>query len=188
MTHGGAWGPGRLILVVGPSGAGKDTLIGIARDAFAHDGRVVFPRRLVNRPANAFEDHDTFSEEAFLAGEAAGLYPLCWRAHGLCYALPASIVDAVRDGRVVIANVSRAVIPQARDRFASVSVVLVSAPPEVLRQRLAARGRNEDVAARLSRARAHLDWAPDLEIANVGDPVVAAAALRALISEALATG
>ena len=102
------------MLVVGPSGAGKDTLIGIARDACAQERRIVFPRRLVNREASASEDHDTFDEEAFLAGEAAGRYPLSWRAHGLCYALPPAIVDAVREGCVVVSNVSRAVIPMAR--------------------------------------------------------------------------
>ncbi|GGH16044.1 ribose 1,5-bisphosphate phosphokinase PhnN [Alsobacter metallidurans] len=182
-------GPGHLVLVVGPSGAGKDTLIGLARDAFAYDPRVVFPRRLVTRLAGAFEDHDTFTEDDFLAGEAAGLYPLAWRAHGLCYALPPSVSEAVGKGSVVVANVSRAVLAAARERFANVSVVLVNAPPDVLKHRLAARGRSENIAERLARStQATQQVSYDLEILNVGEPRVAAAVLNDLIDSALAGG
>ena len=62
----------------------------------------------------------------------------------------------------------------------------MSAPPEVLRERLAARGRNEDVAARLARGGAYrMEPAADLEIANVGDPAASAAVLKAFIGQKL---
>lgn len=60
--------PGRLDLVVGPSGAGKDMLIRLARAALACEPRYVFPRRLVTRPPSADEDNDPIDEAAFAAG------------------------------------------------------------------------------------------------------------------------
>ncbi len=53
---------GRLVVVVGPSGAGKDTLIARARVRLAGDPTIVFPLRLVTRTASAAEDHQIISE------------------------------------------------------------------------------------------------------------------------------
>ena len=145
---------GRLVLVVGPSGAGKDTLIAGAKAALAGDRRFVFPRRVVTRPAMAaLEDHESVSPEAFAAARAAGAYALDGEAHGLGYGLPASLVDDIAAGRVVVFNGSRAMVPAAQAKFPGVQVLLIEATPEVRARRLAGRGRESatEIAARLAR-------------------------------------
>ena len=58
-------GPGRLVLVVGPSGAGKDTLIAAVRQRLAADEAFLFPRRIVTRPSSAAEDNVEADEATF---------------------------------------------------------------------------------------------------------------------------
>lgn len=144
---------GHLVLVVGPSGAGKDSLMAAAHAAFAGDPAYVFARRVVTRPASCSEDNDTASEDSFTAIEAAGGFLLSWRAHGLAYGVPAHYRDDLQDGRLVVANVSRGVIEEAERLGCRVTVLLVTASPQVLAARIAARGRESaaDIAARLSR-------------------------------------
>ena len=143
-----------LILVVGPSGAGKDTLLNGARERLRDSPRYRFVRRTITRPGQIGEEaHDSAGEQAFELRRKAGEFALTWRAHGLHYGIPADIGLDLAEGRVVVANVSRAVVSEAAERY-PVSVIEVSAPADVLARRLAARGREDavDVARRLSRA------------------------------------
>lgn len=145
---------GTLFLVVGPSGAGKDSVIAGARAKLAGDPRYVFIRRYITRPEDAGgEDHLPIAPDAFEAARSAGAFALSWQAHGLSYALPASIDDVLASGRHAIANVSRSVIAEARRRHAPVRILNITASPETLRTRLEARGREsaEDIAARAGR-------------------------------------
>jgi ribose 1,5-bisphosphokinase len=176
-------GPGRLVLVVGPSGAGKDTLIDLARAALADDASVVFARRVVTRAASG-EPHDTMDAEAFDNAARAGAFALAWHAHDLRYGIPASIDAHIRSGRTVVCNVSRTIIEEARARYAEVLVVLVTAPPEVLAARLEARARGSDgdLARRLARAEGFAAPAADCVIANVDTPEAGAAILMAAIA------
>ena len=138
-----------LVLVVGPSGAGKDTLLNLTRTALAGDERFRFARRVITRPAEAGgEDHEPISVAEF----AARNFALSWEAHGLHYGIPADVADDIARGVVVVANVSRSIIAEAAARF-PVRVIEVTAPREVLAARLAARGRETamDVANRLAR-------------------------------------
>jgi ribose 1,5-bisphosphokinase len=163
-----AIGPGRLILVVGPSGAGKDTLLGLAKAACADDRGIVFPRRVITREASVSEDNEEVSAGTFAEALARDEYAMHWQAHGHCYALSRTIDDDIRAGRTVIANVSRTVISAMRRAYANVTVVSITAPPQVLAERLAMRGRGSDgkIEDRLARTVVDAAAAPDVTIVN----------------------
>jgi len=171
----GMIGPGRLVLVVGPSGAGKDTLINGTRLECADDPTVVFPRRVVTRSSSQSEDHETVSVESFDRTVAERGFALWWHAHGNRYGIPSAIDHDIRSGRTVVCNVSRTIVGLARQRYASVAVVLVTAPPQILEARLASRGRSSDgdIVQRMVRS-SEIDPSdePDFVIRNVGRPGV----------------
>lgn len=167
-TQAAAIGPGRLILVVGPSGAGKDTLLGLAKAACADDDNIVFARRVVTRAASSFEDNEQLSGYEFLAAVGRGEFAIHWEAHGHHYGLSRTVNDEIRAGRTVVANVSRTVIGQMRRMYANVVVIAITAPAEVLAQRLAMRARASDGALQDRLARnVDEDVAPDKTIVNV---------------------
>lgn len=136
------------MLVVGPSGAGKDTLLDLARTAHKDNPDIVFARRVITREPMG-EDHDTLDEEAFIAARQNGAFLLTWGAHGLHYGIPASLRHDLQSGRTVVANVSRSVIPEAETLDANVTVLNVTAATDVLARRIAARGRESVVEIEL---------------------------------------
>jgi ribose 1,5-bisphosphokinase len=155
---------GRFIAVVGPSGAGKDTVMEAvcARHPDLH--RV---RRVITRSPEAVgEDAEGVTPEAFEEMANIGAFVLEWRAHGLRYGIPVSVLDQLEAGHDVLANLSRAVLPQLSQIFARSQIVLITASSQVLAQRIAARGREtaEDQAKRLKRA--------DFALAEGLEPIV----------------
>jgi ribose 1,5-bisphosphokinase len=166
----GAIGPGRLVLVVGPSGAGKDTLLRLAQAACIDDHAIVFPRRVVTRASSADEDNIAVSPDEFARARDHGDFAVHWDAHGHSYALPLEINDDIRAGRAVVANISRTVIAALRRTYADVVVVAITAPPDVLAQRLAARARHTDgnIADRLARSVDDASANADVTILNAG--------------------
>ena len=159
-------GPGKVLLVVGPSGSGKDTLLAGAGKVLADLDSVHFPRRLITRtPDPTLEDHDALTVEQFTDLRDAGAFALHWQAHGLHYAIPANIDHHVRAGACVVFNGSRSVVSAAMERYRTVIVVEVTAPPELLAQRLASRGRESraQIAGRLNRA----NWSIPTDVVRV---------------------
>lgn len=161
---------GALILVVGPSGSGKDSLIGSAKEALKHNAQFIFPRRVITRQALASaEDHDTMTIEEFNQAEAEGAFALNWQAHGLSYGIRRDILDALAAGHRVIVNVSRGVIRAAEALGFPVIIVSILCRPELLAERIAARGRESkgDILLRLKRdAPIQYETAKYVEIRN----------------------
>lgn len=138
-----------IFAVVGPSGAGKDTLI---RGAMAARSDLRLVRRVITRPTEAGgEDFEGVLPGDFSLRRERGEFALHWEAHGLSYGIPKSQLDGPGDA---IFNGSRAALPEAARVFPRLRVILVTAPAAVLAARLAGRGREgeSDIKARLARA------------------------------------
>jgi ribose 1,5-bisphosphokinase len=178
-------GAGALVLVVGPSGAGKDTLLGAARRELGADPAFVFVRRVITRDAvAALEDHDTIDQAGFAAAKARGDFALTWDAHGLSYGVPIAIDAAIASGKVAVMNGSRRMIGEAQARYQRCLVALITADVAVRAKRLSGRGRETDaeVAARLAREGAPVPEGVEVvTIDNSGDLEDAVAALVAAL-------
>jgi ribose 1,5-bisphosphokinase len=160
---------GRLVLVVGPSGVGKDSVLDGARAALKDNPDVVFPRRVVTRaPGLGGEDYIPATESDFAAQAQRGGFALHWPAHGLHYGIPKSIDGDLAAGRQVVVNVSRGSIDEARRKYPGLLVIGITASPEVLRRRLEQRGRESpaEIEERLGRAAAFRLQGDDVAILN----------------------
>ena len=143
-----------LILIVGPSGVGKDSLINGAQRKLVGDQRFVFPRRFITRPSDhGGEDHIPLSLARFESLSQQDGFMLHWRAHGFAYGIPATVLGNLCLGRAAVVNASRAIVDEALNRFRLVHAIHVTASPTRVADRLVRRGRETpaQIAERLSR-------------------------------------
>ena len=167
---------GAFVLVVGPSGAGKDTLLDGARRKLSDQPGFVFLRRTVTRASDHSEEHDSLTPAEFDQAAAQGRFAFWWKAHGLSYGVPSEAIDLERSGHVIVCNGSRDAVGAARPLFARLRVVYITAPPEVRLARLQARGRDANIAERLDRKpTTDAEALADLVVSNDG-PVEAGVA------------
>lgn len=165
---------GTLYLVVGPSGAGKDSLIDGAKSVLNGDDQYVFPRRYITRPKNSGgENHIPVTSEIFAELLAGNEMILSWPAHGLQYGIPASVEADLSAGRHVVLNVSRTIVDQARTELAPVEVIYITVDEDVLTKRLQARGRETmaDIKRRVARASQYKISGNDVHVIDNGGPL-----------------
>lgn len=145
---------GRLIYVVGPSGAGKDSVIASTRENINNNQYLYFAPRYVTRPSGDGHDDLAISREAFVYYKASGEFALDWEAHGLFYGVSVVIDHQLKLDKTVVVNGSRAHLATALSKYPEMTVVLITLPRAVAQARLTARAREDAaaIAARLARA------------------------------------
>ncbi|MEM1038717.1 MAG: phosphonate metabolism protein/1,5-bisphosphokinase (PRPP-forming) PhnN [Pseudomonadota bacterium] len=150
---------GCLIMVVGPSGVGKDTLMQAAKTLLQDEPTISFPHRLITRESNIeYEDHGSITMAEFENLCASGAAPVFWQAHGHGYIIPQRVLEAVRAGGCCVMNGSRGALDQAQAAFPRAYAVLIDLDRRNLETRIAERGREqgEEAKRRLERTQPDL--------------------------------
>ena len=144
-----------IILVVGPSGSGKDTLLRSARKILASNEEFGFARRYITRPPDNSEDNYYLDPAAFKVLERCGFFLATWQAHNNSYGIAEYILNAAGGRETVICSVSRSAIADFEARCDQTVTIEVTASMAILKARLLARGRESetDINRRLARAK-----------------------------------
>jgi ribose 1,5-bisphosphokinase len=141
----------KLIYVMGPSGAGKDSLLGFARERVG--AQVMFAHRYITRAVADGENHIALSHDEFASRLSYGLFALHWESLGLRYGIGIELDAWLARGMPVVVNGSRQHAESALARYPEACFVHIDAAPSVLAARLARRGREDarQIEARLAR-------------------------------------
>jgi ribose 1,5-bisphosphokinase len=147
-----------LVYVMGPSGAGKDSVLGRARALLPAEAPVVFAHRYITRPADiGGENHIALSRAEFALRRVHGLFAFYWQAHGNDYGIGREIYAWRKSRLTVVVSGSREHFQKEGGDDPDTYPVLITASPERLAERLAGRGREDAIAAarRLDRGDAY---------------------------------
>jgi len=165
--------PGTLILVVGNSGSGKDSIINGVSEKYPLDLKKVYiVKRYITRPPSKTEDNYFISSEEFNEMGKKGKFALQWHIYGLDYGVSIEIEDWLKNGHTVIVNVSRTIINDTRKKYKNLKVVFIKVPLEITLQRLKIRERESEqgLKERIERARNNQKFPEaDFEIDNSGE-------------------
>ena len=133
-----------LFYVIGASGVGKDTLMNYARKAINGNAPVIFAHRYITRDTEAGnENHINISREEFALRKANHLFALDWESHGQCYGIGIEIDVWLQKGLNIVVNGSREYLPIAKSKYPDMKDILIDADPEVIKERLMQRNRED---------------------------------------------
>jgi len=148
----------QLIYVVGPSGAGKDSLLMWLRQHVPSGLLIHWARRTIDRPCipdgEMHESVHTLEFNRLLDAQQLAMH---WNANEHKYGIRNSELWPLAQRHWIFLNGSRAHLPHAATLYPGLTVLHITADIEMLRQRLLKRGR-ESHSAIENRLQRTIDW------------------------------
>lgn len=143
-----------IILLVGPSGSGKDSLLRLARQELESNTAIAFARRYITRPPDRSEDNYYIETIGFAHLETGGFFLSTWQAHGNRYGIANHLFRDQQPYTTLICSVSRSVIGDFEKKNPHATTIEITVSQDALRNRLKVRGREQsaDIDKRLKRA------------------------------------
>ncbi len=165
--------PGKLVLVVGNSGSGKDSIMKGVKERYPSDLISLYlTQRYITRPYSDTEDNIAVTPEDFKIMSLQGKFVLEWHIYGLDYGVPIEIDEWLKKGHPVLVNVSRSIIKKARKIYQNIVVAFIDVPFEITLKRVKERARESGIRLeeRILRARQN-QYIPDADfiVDNSGD-------------------
>ena len=143
---------GHLFVILGPSGAGKDSLI----QALSHSSiNLHCAQRVITRPSHGeSEDYESVSFEDFKTLSRQDAFLFSWQAHGLFYGIRRDILEILEGGNHVILNGSRGALNKMRTQYPNLHAIFIKVDHHILENRLRSRGREDEtqIIERIKRA------------------------------------
>ncbi len=137
----------KIVLIVGPSGVGKDSLLKEARKFL--DDSFTFLNRYITRKPCKNEDNFYLDEYAFEILKHNSFFISTWNAHGNYYGIAK---NSIKNG-INIISISRSKIKDFENFYDNVFTINITVSKENLRKRLKLRGREteDEIEKRLNR-------------------------------------
>lgn len=143
----------KIVLIVGPSGVGKDSLLKFAKNSLENE--VNFVNRYITRRPDLNESNFYVDDYAFEILKHNSFFISSWYAHNNFYGIAKS---SIKSGLNII-SISRAKIKDFENFSNSVFTINISVPKEILKERLENRGRETslEIEKRLKRSYEKID-------------------------------
>lgn len=163
-----------LVFVVGRSGSGKDSIMReVVGTLLSKDIPVNILQRVITRPPDKTEESLYLPEEEFFLRKSKKEYALSWFIYNNWYGCPLiPLEESLQRGDIVLVNVSRSILHEARKKYPQSKIVLIVAQDKIAENRIKNRGREDSnrLTERFTRMQKKIDMPiPDKIIQNEGD-------------------
>ncbi|MGB3750116.1 MAG: AAA family ATPase [Arcobacteraceae bacterium] len=155
----------KIILIVGPSGVGKDTLIDYVKKELNEDDDYNFINRYITSIPDENEKNYYLEEEAFRILDDQDFFISAWYAHKNCYGIAKNdILEGIN-----IISISREHISDFEEKYEHVTTIHVTLPKLMLLERLRLRRRESEaqIMQRVKRSYEKIESKNLIEFENV---------------------